>query len=51
MKDISKQELNLIIEALEISKSFKVYGDGREKHQAECQYIINKLKENYEKEI
>ena len=44
MNNITQQELSTIIDALEISSSVKVYGEGREEHQKICKDIINKLK-------
>jgi hypothetical protein len=44
---LSHKDLSLIEDALEISSSVKVYGDGREKHQKECGDIIKKLYKNF----
>ena len=41
--ELTSKELEVIEEALEMSKAFKVYGDGREKHQKEIDKIIKKL--------
>ena len=42
-RTFTESELALIQDALEISKSFKVYGDGREEHQAQIDSILQKL--------
>ena len=41
--ELTHKELSLIEDALEVSSSVKVYGEGREKHQSECRDIIEKL--------
>lgn len=40
---LNKKELTLVLEALEISSSFKCYGEGRAEHQKKCSNIIKKL--------
>ena len=40
---LTDEELGLIEDALEISKAFKVYGDGREEHQTKIDKVIKKL--------
>lgn len=40
---LTEKELGIIEDALEISKAFKVYGDGREAHQKEIDKVIKKL--------
>lgn len=41
--DLTDKELGIIEDALETSKAFKVYGDGREEHQKQIDVIIKKL--------
>ena len=41
--ELTHKELSMIEDALEISSSVKVYGEGREQHQKECAEIIKKL--------
>lgn len=41
--ELTHKELSVIEDALEISSSFKVYGEGREDHQKVCTEIIKKL--------
>ena len=41
--ELTSKELELIEEALEISRDIKVYGDGREEHQKAVNSIIKKL--------
>lgn len=45
---MTNNELKIIEEALEMSKAFKIYGNGRAEHQKEIDMIIKKL---YEKTI
>jgi hypothetical protein len=40
---LTKADLQMIVDALEISKAFKVYGDGRDAHQAAIDSILRKL--------
>ncbi len=40
---LTEKDLGMIEDALEISKAFKVYGDGRKKHQKEIDKLILKL--------
>lgn len=41
--DLTEADLDLIEDALEISASVKVYGDGREDHQKKIKEVIKKL--------
>lgn len=45
--ELTHKEMSIIEDALEISSSVKVYGDGREEHQEECERIIKKLYANF----
>jgi hypothetical protein len=41
--DLTEEDMDIIEDALEQSKAFKVYGDGREEHQKKIDIIIKKL--------
>lgn len=40
---LSNEAYELIADAIEMSKSFKVYGDGREEHQKACDEALQEL--------
>lgn len=42
---LTRKDIALILEALEMSKAFKCYGDGREVHQQAIDKVLAKVKE------
>jgi len=40
---LTEDQLRAVISALEMDSAFRIYGDGREEHQAFLQRIISKL--------
>lgn len=40
---MTKEQLEIVIKALEMYKAFAVYGEGRDKHQAAVQEVIEVL--------
>lgn len=45
--NLSTEAYTLIVEALDISKSFKVYGEGRVEHQDAIDRVLLELKDVY----